>query len=192
MYNGIMRQIRSFIAIQISQEMRLVLAGASRELAAQMPGSAVRWVKPDRMHLTLKFLGDTDVDKISAIQIAMDGAVAEHRPFSLSLGELGCFPNRSRPRVIWAGLIGDIPQLNALQGRLDAAMSQLGWRIEDRPFQAHLTLGRVKDSRKLKGIEWSADLKSAVLTVRSVDFIESQLRPGGPIYTVRHSSQLAH
>lgn len=192
MYNGIMEQIRSFIAIQLSREMRMSLADASRVLAAQMAGAAVRWVKPERMHLTLKFLGDTDIDKISAIKLAMDAAAAEHRAFALSLGELGCFPNVSRPRVIWAGLVGDIPQLEALQGGLDTAMGRLGWKTEARPFRAHLTLGRVKDSRKLKGIEWGADLKPAVLTVRSVDFIESQLRPSGPIYTVRHSSQLAN
>lgn len=186
-----MSQIRSFVAIQLSREIRQELSEASKALVAQTGSNAVRWVKPERMHLTLKFLGDTDVDLIPAIKMALDGAAAAHSSFELTLGELGCFPNCRRPRVIWVGLKGDTPQLNALQSQLDAAAAQLGWKSEDRPFRAHLTLGRVKDSRKLQGIDWGVDLAPAAMSVTSIDLVESQLRPAGPIYTVLHSSQLA-
>ena len=183
--------IRAFIAISLPDEVRATLGEVSAALAAQMPARSVRWVKPDLLHATLRFLGDTAVSQLPIIASELDRIAKNYAPINLRLAGLGCFPNRKRPRVIWAGLQGDVTAVQALKQAIDGGLEPLGWERESRPFRAHLTLGRVKDSRKLRGIEWGVAVKEMVVPVTAVHLIESQLGPGGPIYTVRHTSQLS-
>jgi 2'-5' RNA ligase len=146
------------------------------------------------MHLTLRFLGDTPLDRLPAIRQAMDAAAMNSQPFEVRLDGLGCFPNHSRPRVIWVGLAaaggGDSAPLLALKTALDEALTPLGWPPEDKPFRAHLTLGRVKDERGIQGVEWTADVPPLAVAVTAIHLIESQLRPDGPVYTVRHTRSI--
>lgn len=185
-----MEKKRLFIAIQLPPNVRTSLGAVSDNLAAQMPERSVRWVKPDLLHLTLRFLGDTAVDRMPALGATLDEVAAAHAAFALSLGELGCFPNRSRPRVIWVGLHGDLQPMQALKRALDETLAPLGWEKEDRPFRAHLTLGRVKDSRLLKSVRWGTDVQPLPVPITAVHLVESQLTREGPVYTVRHSSDL--
>lgn len=185
------KQIRIFIAISLPSEVRIALEQTSRELAEQMPPRSVRWVKPDLMHVTLRFLGDTAVSLLPQLTAGLDQIAAQHSRFELTVSGLGCFPNRKRPRVIWAGLRGDMAPVNGLVAELNALLVPLGWKPEKRPFRPHLTLGRVKDSRKLQEINWGVNVEEMVVGVTAVHLIESLLRSSGPIYTVRHSSQLA-
>ncbi len=185
-----MSTIRAFIAIQLPEKARNELARINEILAGQLPPRTVRWVKPELMHLTLRFLGDTAVSKLPAIYNALDTSSTKHAPFMLSLDHLGCFPNRKRPRVIWAGIQGELGAAAALKSEIDQTLLPLGWEKEERPFQPHLTIGRIKDSRKLQGINWQADIEKLALPVQAIHLIESELTPGGPIYTVRHTSQL--
>lgn len=184
-----MSKIRTFVAIHLSDEARQVLGQINQELARQVP-RGVRWVAPELMHLTLRFLGDTAVARLPAISQALDAVGAAHAPFQLRLDGLGCFPNRRRPRVIWAGLQGDLDDASALKEAIDAVLVDLGWDPEDRPFSPHLTLGRVKDSRELGGLRWDTAVQPATVPVTAVHLIESQLTPQGSIYTVRHTSTL--
>ena len=186
-----MKTIRAFIAIELPEEVKRMLWKVSETLAAQMPDRAVRWVKPDRMHLTLRFLGDTAVSQLSSIAGQLDRVSAQHATHTLETEGLGCFPNRKRPRVIWVGLQGELEATGRLKQAIDQALVPLGWKEEDRPFRPHLTLGRVKDSRKLQGVHWEAEVGVAPVPVTAVHLIESTLRPDGPIYTVRHTSRLA-
>jgi len=185
-----MDQIRAFIAVQLPDDVKAELDRVSRSLASQIGPGAVRWVKPDRIHLTLRFLGDTAVSQLPEIAGRLDQITARQTSFVLELGGLGCFPNRRRPRVIWVGLKGHENELNTIRHMIDDSLADLGWKREDRPFRAHLTLGRVKDSRKLNMTEASAELKTLVVPVTAVHLIESELRPKGPLYTVRHTSFL--
>ena len=184
------KQIRTFIAIALLPEVRAALGQVSSELALQMPPRAVRWVKPDLMHVTLRFLGGTAVSLLPQLMAALDQVAAQHGRFELTVNGLGCFPNRKRPRVIWAGLRGDLAPANNLVAGLNELLLPMGWEPEKRPFRPHLTLGRVKDSRKLQGIHWGTAVAEIVVEVTAVHLIESQLRPFGPIYTVRHSRKL--
>jgi RNA 2',3'-cyclic 3'-phosphodiesterase len=186
-----MRMIRAFIAIELPAEVKRLLSATGRELAASTGSTAVRWVKAEAMHLTLRFLGDTAVDELPEISAALDALAAGRRPFDLKLGQLGCFPNPRRPRTIWAGVTGAIEELQALKADLDALLAPLGRPPETKPFQPHLTLGRVKDERAGIELPWGTPLEPLLLPVAAVHLVESRLRPAGPVYTVRHSSVLA-
>lgn len=185
-----MTTIRAFIAIDLPESARGELGRVSHELAGQIAPGAVRWVRPEQIHLTLCFLGDTDTRLLPAVQSALNAATAGRNPFTLRLGGIGCFPNKQRPRVIWVGLTGDEARLLSLKMALDEQLVHHGWPTEDKPFRAHLTLGRVKDGHSLQSVEWSAAVQPLELPVVAVHLIESQLRPGGPIYTMRYTTRL--
>ena len=185
-----MPTIRAFIAIHLPPDVQTALGRVTATLGEGLPRGAVRWVRPELMHLTLRFLGDTDVARMPAVGRAMDTAVAGRAPFSLTLDGLGCFPNPRRPRVVWAGLAGDTAPLLALKAALDAQLAALGYPPEDKPFRAHLTLGRVKDERAAQNLALAVPLPQLVVPVAAIYLMESQLRPDGPIYTVRHESSI--
>lgn len=185
-----MNTIRAFIAVHLPDAVKDALGEVAQALAGRVPHGAVRWVRPQQMHLTLCFLGDTAVDKLPAIMEAMDLAAGKHAPFAMRLEDVGCFPNARRPRVIWVGLAGDIAQLAALKSDLDERLTPFGWPSENKPFRAHLTLGRVKDERGVQGVEWTAGVPQLEVPISAIHLIESQLRPDGSVYAVRHTSHL--
>lgn len=182
--------IRAFIAINLPPDVKRALAGVTATLGGRAPRGSVRWVRPEQMHLTLRFLGDTPLDRLPVLAAALDALAAGHAPFSMHLTGVGCFPNTRRPRVVWVGLGGEEAKLTALVAALEAALRPLGWPPEDKPFRAHLTLGRVKDERAAQGVDWAADVPALDVPVTVVHLIESRLRPDGPVYTVRHTSTL--
>lgn len=189
-----MADLRLFIGIQVPSAIKAECEQAGQALAHRLPRGAVRWVRPEHMHLTLRFLGETPADKMPAIGQAMDAIAEGYPPFELTLNGLGCFPNCKRPRVIWIGLdersgIGDSP-LAGLKLALDAGLAALGWEPETKPYRAHLTLGRVKDEQAIRGFDWQTDITSQVMAVSAIEMIQSDLRPAGPIYTTRHHSEL--
>ena len=187
--------LRAFIAIDLPPAVKAALADVAATLDGRVPRgavgtAAVRWVRPEQMHLTLRFLGDTPADRLPPLFVTLDGLTAGRAPFALHLNEVGCFPNMRRPRVVWVGLGGEEEKLVALVGGLEAALRPLGWPPEDKAFRAHLTLGRVKDERTVQGIDWSAAVPPLEGPVTAVHLVESQLRPEGSVYTVRQSSTL--
>ncbi len=186
-----MTTIRAFIAIRLPAPVERALGEIAQTLSLHVPRGAVRWVRPEQIHLTLNFLGDTPVDKLPAIRLAMDATAEGRSPFSLRLGGVGCFPNERRPRVIWVGLSGSAAQLAALKSDLDERLAPLGWPLEDKPFRAHLTLGRVKDERAVQGMKWTAEVPDVEIPVAAVHLIESRLRPEGPLYTTLHTTHLS-
>ncbi|MBK8931758.1 MAG: RNA 2',3'-cyclic phosphodiesterase [Chloroflexi bacterium] len=185
-----MATIRAFLAVTMPVAVQEELGKVTAVLAGQTPERSVRWVKPDLMHLTLRFLGDTAVSNLPAITAVLDEVGRQVAPFALHLGGLGCFPNRKRPRVIWVGLEGDKTPLLAMKQAVDAALVPLGWAVEERPFQAHLTLGRVNDGRSVGNLDLATKVEELAVGVTAVHLIESQLQRSGPVYRVRHSSRL--
>lgn len=184
------KMIRAFVAIDLPDEVKAALDEVGTALGEGLPRRAVRWVKPGLLHLTVRFLGDTAVSQLPAVAAALDDAAAAHPPLGLTLSELGCFPNRKRPRVIWAGVRGDVATAKALKAAVDEALLPLGWDVEDRPFRTHITLGRVKDNRAARDLNWETPLPELAFPVTAVHLIESQLTPDGPIYTICHTSPL--
>jgi 2'-5' RNA ligase len=192
-----METIRAFIAIDLPAEVKQALGKLNKELAAQTPRGSIRWVKSSQMHLTLFFLGDTPLAKLPDVQRALDNVTSRYAPFTLHLGRTGCFPNCQRPRVIWVGLDSGERRVDSeqmplirLKQALDEALMPLGWEADKRPFRAHLTLGRVKDSRQVRGLSWTADVPPLPIPVSALYLIQSDLRPDGPVYTIRHTAFL--
>lgn len=186
-----MKEIRAFIAIDLPDKIVDQLATAGRALGANLDSYAVRWVRPEAIHLTLRFLGNVQIDKLDNISRGIDQVASHTSPFSLALDKLGCFPNPRRPRVIWIGLAGDLKELEALQRSVEMMLAPLGWEPEKRDYHPHLTLGRIKDSRKVieARLPWGDVLAKGPIPVEEMHLIESQLNSGGAVYTRRHSAR---
>ena len=139
--------VRLFIALDLPPAAKGSLGATAAQLKAVIP-SGVRWVDPAGVHLTLKFLGDTDTGLVEPILAAMQpgAGAAGAASFPLQLSGLGVLPNYRKPRSLWAGVGGDLEALGRLQRRVDEAMARLGFPPERRPFRPHLTLGRVQRS----------------------------------------------
>jgi len=187
---GLDENQRLFIASELSPDARRWLQKARSVLELEMPSGSVRWVKPDGIHLTLKFFGEIPVSRIDGIRPALDQSVAGSAPFSLTFEGVGCFPNTVRPRVVWAGVRAE-PLLAELQRRLEDNLEAAGFKKEQRTFSPHLTLGRVKDGvkeiplRKIgTAIEGARMETTAVMTVDELCLFRSILRPEGPEYSV--------
>lgn len=181
--------VRCFIAIHLPPDVRAELASIEDKLKARRH-PFVKWVEPDSMHLTLKFLGNAAVDCIPQIIDAMSGAARSHAPFSLQLAGTGAFPGWQRPQVIWVGLEGQLDRLEALQRDLEATVSPLGFPTEPRPFSAHLTLGRLRDHattddrrRFAQFAQTAGATASLAFQVDAIRLIRSQLARTGPIYS---------
>lgn len=182
--------IRAFIAIELTDELKSVLSQITRELEARVPAGTVRWVKPTAMHLTLVFLGDTATSKLTAIARAMTAAAAAIPPVGFRASALGCFPNVTRPRVVWVGVDEPTGLLKRLKSALDNQLQPLGFTPERKTFSPHLTLGRVTkkathaDAQRLGQVVEGATLSDAGgMTASQIHLIRSDLRPSGPVYT---------
>jgi 2'-5' RNA ligase len=181
--------VRSFIAVSLPDNVRAELTALEDRLKARRH-AFVKWVDPESLHLTLKFLGNVAVDSIPQIVEVMSGVARVHSPFRLEVAGTGAFPNWQRPQVVWVGVGGDLDKLNAFQKGLESALSPLGFPPEARPFSAHLTLGRLRDrttpddrrrfAEFAQRIEFGASLSFDVNAVR---LMKSQLTPAGPIYS---------
>ena len=188
-----MSHIRCFIAIEMRPAVRQALAQAAEHLSEQVGSRAVRWVKPANIHLTLRFLGDTDPVAIGEIGDCLDDIASGFEPFKLHLAKLGCFPNPRKPRVIWIGVGGAVGQLVTLQQVVEDGLAGLGWERESRRYHPHLTLGRVKDTRQVveSRLPWGESLSAESLEVATVCLVQSDLQPAGAVYTTRHESSLS-
>lgn len=190
--------LRLFIAIELPPALKEALVLLQEELQRQLPPKVVRWVRPEGMHLTLKFLGDTAPARVDTVGAAMQKAARGFSPFTFQVEGLGCFPNPRKARVLWAG-IPQVPQaLVGLQRATDLQMSQLGWEREKRSFSPHLTLGRVNKHVPAAGREQLAALlaKGGVgdlgeVAVKEIILFQSDLRPGGAVYTALARGELS-
>jgi 2'-5' RNA ligase len=181
--------MRVFIAIDIDKQIRAGLNRLQRELISKtnFGKSDVKWVEPDNIHLTLKFLGEIkDEQVVNVCNIVKD--VAElHQSFELAVESVGCFGGRSA-KVLWVGLGEGSNNLLQLQKDLDEQLALADWPPEEREFTGHLTLCRVKNPKAgfelVEIIKDFKDFKLGDMSVDSVRVYQSQLTPSGPIYTV--------
>ena len=191
-----MEQVRSFVAIELPDEVKSALAQLQNQLKSggQFP---VKWVDPYSIHLTLKFLGNTGMDMIEEITRAMDEAVRGVSPFHLEIKGLGVFPNLRRVQVAWVGVDGDLDQLGELHKRIESNLSPLGFAPESRPFTPHLTLARLRDRASLNERQSFGQLVVGTrfesvfsFGVDAINLMRSQLTSEGPIYTQIGSAKL--
>jgi 2'-5' RNA ligase len=191
-----MEKVRSFIAIELPAELRQGLAQLQARLKVDKP--RVKWVDPNSIHLTLKFLGNVDSAMIGAITQAMTESTQSISPFRLEVQPgLSAFPNLKRVQVVWVGLGGEIDKLGQLQRLLETSLSCLGFASEQRLFKPHLTLARLgneasPEERQLFG-ELIAGTKfelSYSIRVDALSLMKSQLTREGAIYSKLSSAEL--
>ncbi len=184
-----MEQIRSFIAIELPDELGLELTQLEAQLKSdKQPG--VKWVDPDGIHLTLKFLGNITADRIEGITRAIEEAVRGISPFQLKVKELGVFPNFKRVQVAWVGVSGEVDKLAQLQKRIESNLTPLGFAPESRLFKPHLTLARLRaqtslDERQRFGqvIVNTTFEAACTIEVDAISLMKSQLTKEGAIYS---------
>jgi RNA 2',3'-cyclic 3'-phosphodiesterase len=186
---------RTFIAIELNDAVRLALERQISVLATALPG--VRFVDPAGLHLTLAFLGELDDAQVDAAIAASEAAASRARPFRLRVSGLGTFGSPRDPRVIWAGVGGDLDPLRALHGYLARELEQRSFPTESRPFSPHFTLARIKQplgpgalSRLTMLLREPVD-EGGRMRVDSLSAMASELRQRGAVYTRLRACRLA-
>ncbi len=184
-----MEPVRAFIAVELPETVRSALSGLQNRLK-EGERAPVKWVNPESVHLTLKFLGNIDLESIPQLSEAISEASRGNAPFRLELSELGGFPNLRAPRVLWVGLRGETASLSALQKNVESALIPLGFPPEKKGFSPHLTLGRVRE-KATSGDRYrlgkaASSLEAVFLpsfTVDSLNLMRSRLSREGAIYS---------
>ena len=192
-----MGQVRSFIAIELPDELKLALDQLESQLkSGKQPW--LKWVAPASIHLTLKFLGNISADKISEVTGAMEEAAQEIPPFHLETNGLGAFPNLKRVQVAWVGISGEVETLSKLQHRIESNLAHLGFAPESRPFTSHLTIARVRNQASLDERQSFGQLIDStrfeaahIIKVDAISLMRSQLTREGAIYSRISSIELS-
>jgi 2'-5' RNA ligase len=181
--------LRCFIAVELPEKIRLELAHLEGSLKSEVT-PFVKWVDPQSIHLTLKFLGNVAPDKVTEITEAVTEAARGISPFDLEVGGLGAFPNAKQPRVAWVGIRGEVDKLMSLQQRVDSNLSPLCFPKESRPFSPHLTLGRLREKtsprerQHLGELLMSTGFETAFrFKVDAISLMRSRLTPAGAVYS---------
>jgi RNA 2',3'-cyclic 3'-phosphodiesterase len=176
---------RLFFAVLLAPELRDAVAGIQERLRATR--ARVKWVEPQNLHFTMKFLGETPEGLTRRlVEVARDVA-ARHVAFPLEVGGVGAFPRAAEPRVVWVGCGAGAAALEALAADLDAALARERLSSpEQRPFKAHLTVGRARDPREARDLEpvLRDEARAAVglMQVTHLALMRSELRREGPVY----------
>ena len=180
------KNIRAFLAIDPPEDILQKISGLQEKLKREISGR-ISWTRPQGQHLTLKFFGDISTEDVNNICSAVQNRIVLEPPLNLKIEKIGVFPDTRRPRVLWCGVTGDTEKLSVLQKKLDVDFANIGFPRENRPFQAHLTLGRIKDSRGLTGINEALIKYSAFAAgefgCKELILFQSKLSPQGAVYT---------
>jgi len=182
---------RCFVALPMSEE---VLASVG-ELLMRLKGAGadVRWVKPEALHLTLKFLGEIAAGRVDVVKKVLREVAAVHPRFTMKVAGVGGFPALRNPRVVWAGISTGM-ELGLLQSDVEARLAAEGFEREDRPFRAHLTLGRIRSRKNMEGalniLEGASDTVFGAVEVNQILLMESRLKPGGAEHSVLLAAEL--
>ncbi len=181
--------LRLFVAVELPEHVRGALGTSIERLRSRL-GAAYRWIRPEAVHLTLRFLGDVEAERVAELATALGAAVGPLPAFELRLDGTGVFPNPRAPSVVWAGLSGESAALVRLVAAVGTATAGVGEAAESRPYVPHLTLGRVRGrlgasaiealAETLRGLTYEA---TAPFHVDGVSLMRSEIGPGGARYT---------
>jgi 2'-5' RNA ligase len=176
--------MRCFIAIEVPSEIKSAFIELQNDL--KIAKADVAWTNPDNVHLTLKFLGEIDKKLISEVEKVCLETIANMRPFKLSINGTGVFPNPRHPRVLWVGLGGEVESLEQLQEQLDERLGGIGFDNEEKDFQPHLTVGRIRSNKNLRELLTRSDsyrLPALTFEVREIVLMKSDLLSSGACHT---------
>lgn len=176
--------IRLFIAINTPQKIVPLLAGVRDRLESTR--ADVKWESDEKLHCTLKFLGDTREEVLPDIVSALGHVTSSTPTFPMRYSGLGCFPNKREPRIIWVGMEDANGILQKLAQTVEIHMAALGFKPEQRVYHPHVTLGRVKSSRRMRellAMMETVTFQSSLVSLREIELVKSELKPGGSVYT---------
>lgn len=175
--------MRLFVAIPLPSSIEDYLSNFIRIF--RKPGDGIKWVDPRNIHLTLRFLGETEERLLPAIRTHITEVASAHSAIDCCIGKVGAFPNLNRPRVIWVGLENNVEKLSGIASELELRMQMLGFTPETKPFKPHLTLGRVREDAPRVVLNVDAVSRIGMPDATQLDTIvlfQSTLTPQGPIY----------
>ncbi len=176
-----MAGLRTFVAIELPEKVREHLNYTIERLRSDLPG--IRWVRPHGFHLTLKFLGEVEEERVPHVVEAVNAVAGGLRPLTLRVAGIGGFPQSDRARVVWVGIEGELEALSSIQERVEQALDPLGFSGEERKFHPHVTLGRVS-RRPVSLARACVDLSEGdPFSVDRVQVIRSDLHRDGARYT---------
>ena len=182
------RTIRAFLALDHPDAIGRIIAAVQERLKKCVFGE-IRWVRPEGIHLTLKYFGDVSAAQAAAIAAVVEKKAVETPSFALSLGGIGVFPDPRRPRVLWLGMKGELERLLGFQETLERAFIEIGFPREQRPFRPHLTLARIRPSGPRgvtglgKALEKGGETAGEGFIAAGISLLQSTLTPQGAIYT---------
>lgn len=179
---------RLFVGVRVSVQTANALAQAAETLQRRARDAKVdiKWVAPTNYHVTLKFLGHTRDDAIGAVHDALEAAVVGVQPLKFRTARLGAFPSLDKPSVLWAG-IDDPKGLEDLAARVEKALVGIGFAAETRPFHAHVTIGRVRETRPLKEVVLPlSEQMFSDSRIDGVTLFESETKTSGSVYRDLH------
>ncbi|MEW6189455.1 MAG: RNA 2',3'-cyclic phosphodiesterase [Actinomycetota bacterium] len=175
--------LRLFIAVELPPDLQRKLSSVKNEMKKVKDA---KWVEPQNLHLTLKFLGNCSEEKVSTIIESVASCVKNAKPFAFKLNGLGCFPSNKRARVFWIGIKEGEEDLIKLQQFVEEALKPLGFKKEERAFHAHVTLARLRRPQDMRlgiaSIE-TEEFSTPFIQVKSITLFQSRLTPSGPIYS---------
>lgn len=174
--------IRSFVAVSISEGARRQIGDLLGKLRRE-PGVAVRWVRPELMHLTLAFLGEVPGDFLESAKPRLAEVAQKHKAFTAKMKGLGAFPSSAHARVVWVGTEQGKDDVCALQADVVKALRSVGYQPERRPFSPHLTIGRLRVPGDVSR-SVAVGFESEPFTIGRVVLFRSVLQPAGPVYSV--------
>ncbi|MDD2752774.1 MAG: RNA 2',3'-cyclic phosphodiesterase [Candidatus Omnitrophica bacterium] len=187
--------MRTFVAIELPKEIKAEVSKLQDQL--KKSGADVKWVTPENIHLTLKFLGDRDEKKVEQIKQILQEVAKENPAFEVSLDSLGTFPNANYPRVVWTGIAQGDTETKKIAQELEEKIAKIGIPKEDREFSSHITIGRVKSNlnrekliQELSNAENYLAGKKLKFSVDAITLFKSTLTPQGPLYEILKTENL--
>lgn len=192
--------MRTFIAIELPPVLHPLVRQQQQQLDALLTaahqGHSINWTPPEKVHLTLRFLGETTEQQRQVIHSALTALTAQQKPFPLSLGQVSCFPSLQAPNIVWLSLQDPANTLLPLQEAIEQMAQTAGFAAERKPFHPHLTIGRMKRSITRPQIKKIGQIlaqqlltlapppqPTSTFVVRAIIHMQSQLQPAGAIYT---------
>ncbi len=178
---------RIFIAVDISEEARRLADGYIHGLREPFSDVRVGWERPEKMHLTLNFLGDTGTAELVSVRQIVRDVAGRNGAFRLRIDGTGVFPNQKRPRVLWLGVDGQIDAIRRIKSELDAGLSGIGFKSERKIYTPHLTIARLREPERSGAIaarHLSNEFDSPEFMVSSLTVYESRLDRHGSTYSI--------
>ena len=179
------KELRAFIAIDITDEIRKELVRLQSELKKGLKGD-ISWVEPENIHLTLRFLGQINDAQLEEIEGIVLKIVKKIKRFNMDLGVIGAFPDISNPRILWVGINFGFNELNEINAELEDCLETINFAVGEKYFHPHLTIARIKS---IEGVNTLANLTKTIKpnklpeTVDSLIIYQSELTPEGAKYT---------